>query len=247
MGIEKKEIIKRALGIGFGIIAIAIVGLIILKYQVKGETNMPFNLSKITVISTAEGVRNEVDNQDFKWNINVNQSNDIYFFVDKNENHKKQAVIDFISIENIKILQAPSKGEVKIFMPNSGEGRRFLYDEMFLVKEKLTYQGAKESNEKALQIGNQGGKALIRFANINIATYKSNDDTEIKHDGTLLTKTGVKNEEIQFKANFDLVIKIDDIKYKANITLDFPCGNILDNGMSETEKTDMSDIVFKRI
>lgn len=247
MEIRKKEIIKRCVWIASVIVGIIVVGLIILKYQVVGETNMPFKLSKITTISTAEGIQNDDNTQEFKWNINVNQSNDIYFFIDKNENYQKQAVIDAVSIENIKTVQAPSKGNIKVYMPNSGNGRKFVYDDAFLVNNKLTYQGSKESNEKALQIGNQGGKILIRFANTNIGTYKSNDDTEIKHDGTLITKIGATKEEIQFKVNFDFVIKIDNIKYKANITLDLPCENILEKGMAEKEKTDMNNIVFKRM
>lgn len=249
MDINKKETIKHCIAISILIIIISIVAILIIRYQVDGETNMPFNLSKITIISTAEGVQaaNVEGQENTKWNLSINQSNDVYFFIDKNEEYKKSATIDNISIENIKVSTIPLKGEVKTYMPNSADGRKFIYNDTFLVNEKLTYTGAKASNEKTLEIGNQGGKALIRFANTNICTYNSNEDIEVVHDGTLIAKTDTKNEEIQFAVNFDFIITSRNIKYKANITLDFPYGDILEEGTTEIEKTDMNDIIFKRI
>ena len=40
---------------------------------------MPFKLSKITVISTAEGEEKTGEEQTNKWDLTVNQNNDIYF------------------------------------------------------------------------------------------------------------------------------------------------------------------------
>ena len=62
----------------------------IIKYQVKGENNMPFNLSKITIISTAASKTEDENNiesikQNPQWNLQVNQINDLYFFVDKKD------------------------------------------------------------------------------------------------------------------------------------------------------------------
>ena len=248
MDIKKRETIKCCVAISLLIIVIAIVVILILKYQVNGETNMPFNLSKITIISTAEGEQNKTEGaENFKWDFNINQNNDIYFFIEKNECYKKASLIKSVSIENIDINQKPTNGTIKVYMPNSSDGRRYVYDDSFLVKNKLEYKGAQASNEKNLEIGNQGGNVLIRFANMNASTYTSNDDTEIVHDGTLLAKTGISNENIKFAVNFDFIINTSNIKYKANITLDLPYGNILKDGKTELEKTDMSDIVFKRM
>ena len=61
------------------VVILFISGVIILKYNVEGETNLPFDLSKITVISSVEGADNE-DAQN-KWNISVNQNNDIYLYI----------------------------------------------------------------------------------------------------------------------------------------------------------------------
>jgi hypothetical protein len=248
MDIKKKETIKLCVAISIFIMIVAIVVIMILKYQVNGETNMPFNLSKITIVSTAEGEQNKEDGgENYKWNFNINQSNDVYFNIEKNEEYKRSEIIKSVEISNISIKKNPSKGTIKVYMPNSGDGRRYVYDDSFLVKDKLEYNGAKANNEKNLEIGNQGGNILIRFANADVANYTSNDDTEIVHDGTLLKKTGITNEELQFTVNFDFIINTGKINYKANISLDLPYGNILENGKTELEKTDMSDIVFKRI
>ena len=61
------------------VIIIAILftaGIIVLKYHVEGEGNLPFELSKISIISNVEGNDNEDPNS--KWNLTVNQNNDIY-------------------------------------------------------------------------------------------------------------------------------------------------------------------------
>lgn len=248
METKNKETIKHCIAIIVFVMIIAIVIIIILKYQVDGETNMPFNLSKITIISTAEGEQKKVEGtENYKWNFDINQNNDIYFYIEKNDEYKKTATIKTISIENISVEKQPTKGTVKIYMPNSGEGRRYICDDSFLVTDKLEYQGAKTSNEKNLEVGNQGGKVLIRFSNNNVATYQSNDDAEIIHDGTLFNKVGVSNQDLQFTVNFDFIINTGRIKYKANITLDLPYNNIIEAGKTQLEKTDMSDVIFKRI
>ena len=55
---RKKEKIKACIAIAVILLAILITGIISIKYYVEGETDMPFTLSKITIVSTAEGVQN---------------------------------------------------------------------------------------------------------------------------------------------------------------------------------------------
>ena len=58
---KKSRLIKKFIAIFvIAIIAITVIS-IILKYQVEGETNMPFEISKIMVISTAGGIEEEED------------------------------------------------------------------------------------------------------------------------------------------------------------------------------------------
>lgn len=246
MNDETKELLKKCIAIIFFIIILCVVGFIVIRYQVVGEENMPFELSKMVIISTAEGNENKQNEENLKWNIDINQNNDIYLFIDKNEKKDNKAIIDSVSIDNIKVVSNPAIGDIKVYMPNSEDGRLFVNKSNFEVLKSLTYKGSKNNNEKNLEIGNQGGKIVIRFSNNNVASYKSNDDIEIVHDGTLLEKTGLSLDDIKFKVNFDLVIKVGKVTYKTNMDIELPYDDILSKGTTQIEKTDLSDIIFKR-
>ena len=180
-------------------------------------------------------------------NWSIFQNNDIYFSIEKNENNKEEAIIDSISIENIQVIENPKIGQVKTYMPNSSDGRLFSYSDEYIVKENtLTYKGAGKSNAKTLEIGNQGGTAILRIANTEIGQYISNEDAEIKHDGSLLTKLGLQNEDVSFKISFDVVINLKNKSYISNVILDLPCeNNIIEQGTCSKEITDK--FVFKRV
>lgn len=241
---KKKQTIKLCIAVTVVAIIILLVIIAMVRYEVEGDKNMPFNLSKIIVVSTAEGTETKGKK---KWNFEVYQNNDIYFYIDKNENYNgNEKSIKSVKIENINITKAPVKGEVKTYMPNSVDGRLFSYDEEYLVDGKLEYRGAAESNTKTLEIGNNGGSALIRFSNTGLGQYSSDKDKEIVHDGTLLKKIKVTEEETKFDVSFDLVITVDNCSYRANITLQMPCGNVIEEGTCSIERADFSDLVFKR-
>ena len=74
---SKKEKIKAAIAICIVLIIIIFSVIVAIIYQIEGEPNMPFKISKLRVISTAEGIENNIDG-DEKWNFNILQSNDIY-------------------------------------------------------------------------------------------------------------------------------------------------------------------------
>ena len=63
MNNKLKERIKLSLAIAVLAVIIIVVLMIVAQYQVQGETNMPYKLSKITIISTAEGEEKEVEEQ----------------------------------------------------------------------------------------------------------------------------------------------------------------------------------------
>ena len=65
-------------------------GFIILRYQVEGETNMPFIISKISIISSSEGIDREEQIEGNRWNFDVSQNNDIYIYVEKNKQYTKR-------------------------------------------------------------------------------------------------------------------------------------------------------------
>ncbi len=244
---EKKQTIKLVVAISILVFILVFVGIIIMKYEVEGETNMPFTLSKIVIVGSAEGQENE--KSDLKWDFSINQNNDVYFYIDQNTNREveEDLLIKNVTICNIQIIKEPKKGTLQTYMPNSEAGRLFTYDEQFLVQDSLTYKGASQSSTTNLEIGSKGGSMVVRFANTAVGNYSSDKDKQIVHDGTLLKKIEVGKEEIQFSVSFDLIIETTQNKYQANITLDLPTGNLGEEENCYFEKTDMSDIIFKRV
>ena len=84
---NKKETLIRAGIIIVLVILIAIVEITMIKYEIEGETNLPFKLTNIMVISTADGI-SDGTNQ-----LEVVQSNDLYLTIEKNENYAKLLIL----------------------------------------------------------------------------------------------------------------------------------------------------------
>lgn len=220
-----------------------VLGVVVLKYNVEGETNMPFKLNKITLISSSEGI--DKDPAENKWAFNINQNNDIYVYIEKNKSYDKQESIKEILIDNINVKKNNEKGSVNFYRPNISEsGGNFSNKEENII-QSIKYDGAMESDIKNLKILNQGGIVVFRYANDNIAECISNDD-EINHN-ELLKKANVIEEDLKSKINFDLTIKLESGKeYKANLSFDMPVDGILEKGIVAKEITDLTDIIFKR-
>ena len=114
------------------------------------------------------------------------------------------------------------------------------------VVEQIEYKGAMESNLKNLEISNQGGLVVFRCSYDNLAEYSSNDDV-IDYQ-QLLSKAGITNEELKAKLTFDFTISTENGKeYNTNISLDIPIGDVVGQGTTSQEITDMSEFIFKRI
>ena len=96
-------------------IILFMVGMLILRYNVEGETNMPFNLSKIAIISTQEGIDDGQTNT--RWSFDVHQSNDIYLYIDKNDKYNKTEVIKSIYVDNFKI-EGKNTDNIKLYKPD---------------------------------------------------------------------------------------------------------------------------------
>ena len=220
-----------------------IVGMLVLRYSVEGETNMPFELSKIAIISSQEGI--DDGQTDTRWSFNVHQANDIYLYIDKNENYDKTEVIQSINVDNIQV-EADNTENIKLYKPDAQEEKViFKYKDEDIV-ENIEYTGDMESDLKNLKISNQGGIVAFRCSNNDVANYKSNDE-EINHN-ELLKKCNITNEDLQIKLSFHLTIKLESGKeYQAEIKLELPTGNVVENGNASTEITDLDNIIFKRI
>lgn len=233
------------------IISIIIIGIVftailfILKYDENGETNMPFLVSKISVISTVDG--QDVENPQAKWDKTINQNNDIYVYVEKNVQYNKTETIASVTLENFKVEKNSNKGELKFYKQTQDEKILYKNTDEYLI-DSLEYNGAKTSNSKKMEISNQGGIVEFRCANNNIGTYKSDEDTEINY-GELLKKISMNKEDLNVTFSFDLIIKLNSGKsFKAEkIQLTIPNDNLINEGKVGREINNPEGIVFKRI
>lgn len=224
-------------------ILLFIVGIVVLRYNVEGETNMPFHLSKISIISSSEG--KDKESVDSRWAFDLYQSNDIYIYIDKNENYKETEAIKNIVIDNFTI-EGQMKDNIKIYKPEfEEENVIFKYSEKNKV-DRLEYIGELINDIKTMQVSNQGGIIAFRCSNDNLTEYRSDEDT-INHN-ELLKKANITNESLKFNLKFDLSIILEDGKeFKTNVELDLPVDDVVNNGVTSKEFTDMSKFVFKRI
>lgn len=224
------------------VVILFVVGLLVLRYNVEGETNMPFNLSKITIISTQEGIDDGQTNT--RWSFDVHQSNDIYLYIDKNDAYDKTEIIKSVRVDNFQI-EAKNQDNVKLYKPDATEENViFQYNDEDMI-QSLEYTGDVESDLKNLKISNQGGIIAFRCSNNNVTKYQS-DEEEINHS-ELLKKAGITEGELKINLTFNLTITLESGKeYQAEIKTELPTGNVIEEGNTSTEITDLKDVVFKR-
>ncbi|MBQ9657757.1 MAG: hypothetical protein IJV31_03205 [Clostridia bacterium] len=240
----KNKLIKIILTIVFAVVLLFVIGILVLKYQVEGETNLPFKISKITIVSSSEGIEN-ADGQN-KWNININQNNDIYLYIDKNESYGRTEIIESVIIDNFQIESESNEGENHIYTPEQNATQLFKNTEENLANEILI-KGELQTNLKKHEISNQGGLLAFRYSKDNLGNYISNDEDEINFNN-LLSKIQISNEELKASLTFDITIKlVNKTAYKSSVTVDLPVGDIINNETQSVEITDLQEVVFKRV
>lgn len=223
---------------------LCIAGILVLRYQVEGELNMPFKITKISIIESVEGTENQGATE--KWNLTVNQNNDIFIYIQKNSSYGKTEIIEEVKINNIVTKKQNEKGEIKLYKPVGDENRIFINTTENEITE-ITYTGDLKSNMQEQKISNQGGKVAFRYGINNISQYISETDEQIDHS-QLLKLTNVTQEDLKTNLSFDIIIKLTSgKKYQATINLDVPADEIIEKGTVGKEITDLEDIVFKRI
>lgn len=220
---------------------------IIYKYHVEGEKNLPFNITKLVVVSSAKTQDIEVNEN--AYHANVIQENHIYLAIEKNEKHSKEDAIKKITFNNFKIIQQGEKGIIKFYRTSTGT-KNFEYNETFEINKSIEFMGAKETNLKAdkMTIANQGGliELSIALTDLGKITYLENDN--IVADGTLLNRLQISNEEIKNKVSFDMIMELTEGNiFKTTIILDLPAEGITEKGVSTNQEIDLSKLVFKRI
>lgn len=240
-----KQKIFHSVIISVIIIAILCVGgMFILRYQVEGESNMPFKISKISIIESVEGTESQGEGE--KWNFNVDENNDIYIYIEKNSSYGKTEIIQSVDIKNISINKSNEKGTVKLYKPVQDEKRMFTNRKENEITE-ITYNGELESNIKEQKISNQGGIVAFRYSINNISQYISQDAEEIDHS-QLLKLTNITQDDLRTTLTFDIIINLTSgKKYQAPISIDIPTDEIIEKGTVGIDKTDLNNIIFKRI
>lgn len=242
---SKKRIIHTFVVIFILIMTIALSALLMLRYHIEGETNLPFNVEKVDIVSTAE--TDLTQDKEEVWHAGMLQKNDIFFVIRKNPNYKKQDAIKKVSFENFQIIKTNENMVIDIYKPTKTVDT-YTYSDEYKIENSLEYVGGQSTNTEILQINNQGGKIGFSIASDNLGEYIFNENEKLPSDGKLLAKAGIKAEDINFKVTFDLIIETEsDHKFKANITLDLPAGNILEEGVGTLEDTELNNVIFKRI
>lgn len=255
MNFSIKEIINNNffhIGILLFIILMVIftVCLVSIKYDVEGETNMPYILSKIAIISSSQGNDKEEKVEGNQWNFAIDQDNDIYLYVEKNpeykENEKNKDTIKEIEIDNIEVTKENENGTLNIYKPDVENVNTIFSNADENIVKNLKYEVAENVDMKEMKITNQGGIMVFRCSNCDIANYVANDE-KINHN-ELLKKANVSLEDLKINIKFDFSIKLNSGKiYKAAIPLELPLEDVIEKGTSSNELTDMSKYVFKRI
>ena len=241
---SKKRIIHTFVIIFIVIMIILIAALLMFKYHVEGETNLPFKITKINVISTAESDLNK-DEEDI-WHAAILQKNDIFFTIEKNSNYKKEEVIKRISFENFQVIKTNEKMVVEIYRPTTSVST-YNYSEKYKIENSLEYKGGQSTNIEVLQINNQGGLVGFSITSDNLGEYIFSENEQLPSDGRLLAKARIKSEDINFKVSFDVIIETEsNHRFKSNIVLDLPTGNILEEGVGSLEDTQLTNVIFKR-
>lgn len=239
---------QKAFHVAIIIIIISVIlcvgGMLILKYEVEGESNMPFKITKISIIESVEGLENESAGE--KWSFRVNENNDIYIYIEKNFSYGKTEIIDSVEVKNIKANRQKELGELKFYKPVMDEKKMFVNQTENEITD-IIYTGELESNIKEQKISNQGGIVAFRYGINNLSQYVSENDELIDHS-QLLKLTNITQEDLQTQLTFDIIINLKSgKKYQAPISVDIPTDEIIEKGTVGIDITDLKNIIFKRI
>ena len=226
------------------VVILFFLGVTILRYNVEGETNMPFILTKISVVSQSEGT--DIETQGTRWAFDVNENNDIYIYIDKNSDYDKQELIKSVKIDSINVDKMPNLGETNFYHTDLDEENVIFKNEDENKADVFEYTAGEETNLKEMQISNQVGILAFRYNIAKIAEYTS-DETEINHI-ELLKKANISIEDLKSIISFNLTIILESGReFQTTITLNLPIDTVVEDGVASNEFTDMSNFVFKRI
>lgn len=227
------------------ILLIIISAFTMVRYFAKGENIVPFKISKILTVSTAQTKNLDLENNTYT--ADIMEINNVYISIEKNLKYKKDDSIKEIIIDNFKILDGSTIGDFEVYQEEK-QNDKFIYKEENK-KDAISYVGVHLLNneDKGLEIENQGGIAKFSIIFNNLGNIEYSDNEDIKVDGTLLNRLGLSYNDIKTKISFDVKIKLNSgNNFYTNIILDIPAGNILQNGVASNEFENTENLVFKR-
>ena len=240
---ERKNLVKRCLFLVVLAVIFLFVILIMARYEEEGEKQIPFNIAKMLIVSSVNGVQNT--ESEHVWDIEVSQVNDIYVYIERNKNEdetKKEIVF-----ENFKTYPE-DMSNIKIYRPTGELDKLYLYSTEDYKEKSIAFLGTVKDDMKNLEIANIGGMCGFRLSNENLGKFVSDEETEeIIYDGRLLEKIGISNENVKLKLAFDIIIKTDDgINYRGNVIVDMPGEGLIEEGKTTIEINDFENVIFKR-
>lgn len=244
---NKRKVVKKAVIVLALILLMMVIGFFIIKYETEGEIQMPFKLTKIMVISTADGTLKDDST------ISVTQCNDLYISIEKNPEYTTKSKINNIYIENIKVMAEPARGRVEFYRPSAEGTSVYVYNSDLLLDGSITYSGDSQTSLKNLTISNQGGTISFRtcvrdIGEIPVNAEENEKEIGYSNDGTLLEKAQVTVSEIRYNMGFDIIIELSDGKmYKGYVNISLPIEDVEKNGVKGVEQADVEKVVFKRI
>lgn len=240
---ERKNLVKRCLFLVVLAVIFLFVILIMARYEEEGEKEIPFNIAKMLIVSSVNGVQNT--ESEHVWDIDVSQVNDIYVYIERNKNEDE--IIKEIVFENFKTYPE-NMSNIKIYRPTGELEKLYLYSTEDYKEKSIAFLGTVKDDMKNLEIANIGGMCGFRLSNENLGKFVSDEETEeIIYDGRLLKKIGISNENVKLKLAFDIVIKTDDgINYRGNVIVDMPGDGLIEEGKTTIEINDFENIIFKR-
>ncbi|MBR3133679.1 MAG: hypothetical protein IKG42_06470 [Clostridia bacterium] len=245
---NKVKTIKKYGFIAFIIIMIIIVIFLMVRYQVEGEKNVPYEISNIIIQGTIDGKSNQTENV---FDIDLSQNNDIYIYLEKNDNYKKELEIKSVKIEDLEIVENNKLGDLKVLLPTENEVEAaFVKSEEDYLGKTIKYVGDIENNMKEQKISKKGGVVVFRISNSNIGHYVSNniEDGAIVEYSKLIKELNINEKDLKFKVKMDIVIETsNDSKFKTTIELDLPTEDFGDNGVIQKKIKDCSDYIYKRV
>lgn len=241
----KKKVLKKYIFIAFLLIAISISILLMVKYNVEGEKNLPYKLEKIIVKSSIDAQSRQSENL---WDLELLQNNDVYVYIAKNNNIASEEKIQSIKFNNIVVKKKTDLGKVKILLPTSNVIKtNYLNSTEDYFSKGFEYQGNTIDNMEKQEICQDGGMLAFRISNQEIGEYIANEGDEIQYNKTLLEKAGIEEKDLQFEIELDMIIQLDkDEKYKGTIKFDLPVDTFENKGIVDKEITDFSKVIFKR-